>query len=225
MPRVIVFDVVETLLDLSALDPFFADLFGDPSAREAWFTQLLQNALVSTVVGEYRNFEVLGLSALTMLAEKRGVEVSLADRARLQGHLLKLPAHPDALPALERLREEGYRLATLTNSVGLAGESELRFAGLRDFFEQALSADSVKRLKPAPEPYRYAAEKLGVEPGGFWMVAAHAWDMAGAANAGCHTAFVGRPSQGLDPGAPKPDVTGETLRDVAEGILAVQALG
>ena len=37
------------------------------------------------------------------------------------------------------LREEGYRLATLTNSVGLAGESELRFAGLRDFFEQALA--------------------------------------------------------------------------------------
>ena len=34
MPRVCVFDVDETLLDLGALDPHFERLFGDASARQ-----------------------------------------------------------------------------------------------------------------------------------------------------------------------------------------------
>jgi 2-haloacid dehalogenase len=40
--RVIVFDSNETLLDLSALDPHFARAFGDASARDVWFKQVLQ---------------------------------------------------------------------------------------------------------------------------------------------------------------------------------------
>lgn len=37
MPRVIVFDVNETLLDVRALDPLFTRMFGVASARQSWF--------------------------------------------------------------------------------------------------------------------------------------------------------------------------------------------
>jgi FMN phosphatase YigB (HAD superfamily) len=37
MNYVCVFDVDETLLDLSAIDPGFQDVFGDASVRQAWF--------------------------------------------------------------------------------------------------------------------------------------------------------------------------------------------
>jgi len=37
-----VFDVNETLLDLSALDPRFERVFGDASVRREWFMQMLQ---------------------------------------------------------------------------------------------------------------------------------------------------------------------------------------
>ena len=40
MPRVCVFDVNETLLDLGALDPPFERAFGDAAARREWFLQL-----------------------------------------------------------------------------------------------------------------------------------------------------------------------------------------
>jgi 2-haloacid dehalogenase len=46
-------------------------------------------------------------------------------------------------------------------------------AALRDLFEQVLSADEVKRLKPAAEPYRMAAERFGVPIGEVRLVAAH----------------------------------------------------
>lgn len=48
MPRVCVFDVNETLLDLSSLDPHFERAFGDASVRRAWFLQVLQSAMVAT---------------------------------------------------------------------------------------------------------------------------------------------------------------------------------
>ena len=45
MARVCMFDVNETLLDLSSLDPHFERAFGDASARQIWFLQVLQSAL------------------------------------------------------------------------------------------------------------------------------------------------------------------------------------
>ncbi|MEZ5391359.1 MAG: hypothetical protein R2724_00450 [Bryobacterales bacterium] len=51
---VLVFDVNETLLDLSALDPHFERLFGDESVRSAWFTQVLQTAMTLTLTRKWR---------------------------------------------------------------------------------------------------------------------------------------------------------------------------
>lgn len=52
------------------------------------------------------------------------------------------------------------------------------------------------------------------------MVAAHAWDIAGALNAGCAAAFVARSGQVLDPSSPEPGITGANLQEVAERIVA-----
>ena len=53
MAPVCVFDVNETLLDLAALDGEFERVFGDRGVRVAWFGQLLQLAMVSTITGNY----------------------------------------------------------------------------------------------------------------------------------------------------------------------------
>lgn len=53
MPRICVFDVNETLLDLQALDPHFQRAFGDATIRQAWFAQLLQSAFISMIIGDY----------------------------------------------------------------------------------------------------------------------------------------------------------------------------
>ncbi|CAN5872602.1 hypothetical protein BH23ACT11_BH23ACT11_30900 [soil metagenome] len=85
-----------------------------------------------------------------------------------------------------------------------------------------MSADTVQRLKPAPEPYRMAAEKLGVETANIRLIAAHAWDVAGALRAGCAAAFVGRPGKVRDPLVEGPDVIGDDLLEVAEKIISVE---
>ncbi len=221
MKRVLVFDVNETLLDLGALDPVFARLFGDAAARREWFGQLLQSAFLATITDVYRDFGALGMTALEMVAARRGAALTEEQSAGVRAGMRALPPHPDARPALEQLRQAGFRLATLTNSTAEVGDAQLRAAGLRDLFEQALSADAVKRLKPSPEPYRMAAERLGVLPAELRLVAAHAWDVTGAERAGCASAFVARPGQVLDPAGVRPEIVGAGLLEVAARIIDV----
>ncbi len=221
MRRAQVFDVNETLLDLAALDPHFERVFGHAGVRRAWFNQMIQSALVATVTGAYSQFGALAMAALEMTAEQAGVELRDEDREAIAGQMRKLPAHPEVPGALQRLRDAGLRLAALTNSTEQVAGAQLEHAGLIDAFELVLSADTVRRLKPAPEPYRMAAERLGVAVGEVRLIAAHAWDVAGAARAGCATAFVARPGKVLDPLVERPDVVGADLAEVADRILAV----
>jgi hypothetical protein len=57
------------------------------------------------------------------------------------------------------------------------------------------------------------------------LIAAHAWDVAGAARAGCATAFVARPGEVLDPLVERPEIVGADLAEVADAILAVERQG
>jgi 2-haloacid dehalogenase len=221
MPRVCVFDVNETLLDLAALDPHFERVFGDGSVRRLWFNQMLQSALVATVTDAYTTFGEAAAAALQMTAERQGVEVSDADEREILGGLRELPPHPEVAEGLDRLRDAGFRLATLTNSTQEVAEAQIRNSGLADRFEQVLSADTAKRLKPAPAPYRMAARTLGIPERELRLVAAHAWDVAGALRAGCAAAFVAR--QPFDPLVERPDVVGKDLGEVADGIIAAEA--
>jgi 2-haloacid dehalogenase len=220
--RICVFDVNETLLDLGALDPHFGRIFGDAGVRRAWFGQLLQSALVATVTDAYSDFGAIGGAALEMMAERQGVTLSGEDKLQILGGMRELPPHPEVAGSLSRLRDAGLRLATLTNSTQQVAEAQMENSGLRGYFEQLLSADTVRRLKPAPEPYRMAAQTLGVDVGEIRLVAAHAWDVAGALRAGCAAAFVARPGMVLDPLVERPDVVGADLREVADRILEVE---
>src|ERR687886_867195 len=189
MARVCVFDVNETLLDLGALDPHFERIFGDASVRQAWFGQFLASWLTMTVIGVYSDFGTIGGSALEMIAERQGVDLSDEDKQQILSGMQELPPHPEVEESLGRLRDAGIRLAALTNSTQQVADAQIDNSGLRDYFEQILSADTVKRLKPAPEPYRMAADSMGVEVGQVRLVAAHAWDVVGAMRAGCAAAF------------------------------------
>jgi 2-haloacid dehalogenase len=222
MRRVCVFDVNETLLDLRGLDPAFEQSFGDIDVRWEWFSQLLQSAFVTTIIGTYHPFGEIAAAALDMTAARREVILTQEERHRILRGLRQLHAHHDVADALGRLRKEGVRLAALTNSTQEVAEAQLSHANLRDFFELVLSADDVKRLKPAPEPYHMAARRLGVEIGQLRLIAAHAWDVAGALAAGCAAAFVARPGVVFDPLAPRPDIVGEDLREVAALILETE---
>jgi 2-haloacid dehalogenase len=99
-------------------------------------------------------------------------------------------------------------------------EAQLAHAGLAEYFDAIISADSVRRLKPAPEPYLAVAERFGAAISDVRLVAAHAWDVSGALAAGCRAALVRRPGVVASPLGDQPDLTGPTLTVVVDQILA-----
>lgn len=218
--RILVLDVNETMLDITALEPHFARAFGSGQVLREWFSTVLLYSNVASLAGPYSDFGAIGGAALDMVASSRGVTLTTEDRNSILGGMRALPAYPDVRGGLERLRQAGFRLVTLTNSAPAAVEQQLTNARLNDLFERSFSVDTVKRFKPAPEPYHHVARELGVTTGALRMVAAHAWDVVGALQAGCAAAFIARPGKVLYPLAPKPDVVAPDLLAAADRIIA-----
>ena len=224
MYSAIVFDVNETLLDLRALDPAFDNYFGPGDSRREWFNEVLKLAFVTTIVGRYSDFGVIGKAALEVPEKRHGKLSTEGQREDLLSNMRKLPAHADVSEGLETLRKEGLSLVALTNSSESSAEVQLTSAGIRNYFQFVFSADSVKRLKPATEPYHMAARVLGVAPNSLLMVAAHSWDIAGAIRAGLSGAFVARPGQILDSLTPKPAFVAPNLVELARKIVDQQTV-
>ena len=222
MPRVIVCDVNETLLDVGALEPSFMEAFGDRRVVREWFDTVLLYSEVATLAGPYSDFGSIGGAALDMVASARGITLSSDSRARLLQGMLKLPAHADVRDGLQIMHDAGLRLVTLTNSAPAAVQQQLANAGLTAFFERSFSVDAVRRFKPAAEAYRGVADTLGLPVDRLRLVAAHAWDVLGALRAGCAAAFVARPGKVLYPLGPQPDISGPDFRSVARQIVAAE---
>lgn len=220
-PSVLFFDVNETLLDLRTLRDAVGQVLGGGEEEAAgWFDGLLHLSLVATVAGQPRSFGELGVAALEMAARRRGRVLPPEAARAVLGGLTRLPAQPDAGPALARLRAAGCRLLALGNSAQAGLEAQLAHAGLAPFFERMLSVEAVGVFKPHPRVYGWAAAQAGVPPEDCVLVAAHGWDVAGALWAGWRAGFVARAGQVLVPFAPAPTWVAPELGAMADVLLA-----
>jgi len=212
---VIVFDLNGTLLDTRALKPALRSIFGPTLATEQFVTGVLQYSMALTLSGEYRAFSDIAVAVLRMEADSR--KIKLSDRAvdQTRAALRSMPPFRDVPGALRELRNAGFRLAVLTNSAAEDVRAQLASANLSGYFEHVLSVAQVRRFKPARETYESAANALGVPPHQILMVAAHPWDLIGAAAVGCRTAFIQRPGTALFPGAFTPTYVASDLAQLA----------
>jgi 2-haloacid dehalogenase len=222
-PRVLVFDVNETLIDIDSVASLFGELFGDRRVLREWFNQLVMYSMTLTLCDDYVDFFALGQGVLRMLADSYQVDITDDDVGRITAAMRSMPAHPDAVGALTKLRDNGFRLVTLTNSPHLPGSpTPLENAGLDGLFERQLTVDSCRAFKPAPAVYRHVCRELGVLPADCLMVAAHVWDLLGARHVGFGSALITRR---VNPplrvaGLPQPDLVVSDLHELADRLTA-----
>ena len=217
----IVFDVNETLLDITTLEPLFARVFGDASVLREWFAELILYSQTMTLSGRYAPFGALAGGVLQMVGANKGVTISDEDVAELKSLIGSMPAHPDVAPALRKLREAGFRLVTLTNSPPSPAPTPLEKAGIADFFDRSFSVDEVEKFKPPPATYQMVADALDLQTDDLCMVACHLWDTIGAQAAGCKGAFMTRPNNNLieAENVPQPHYLSDDLEDLAQQII------
>jgi 2-haloacid dehalogenase len=170
------------------------DLDGGALA-DAWRERYLPSmARVRSGERPWAPLDVLHRESLDELLEELGVadRCDEALRARLVRTWHRLPAWDDVAEGLRRLRER-YVVIALSNG-GFALLTHLVKAE-RLAFDAIVSAQNARSYKPDPRVYHCAAELLDVAPHRVLMVAAHAWDIDGAREAGLRTAFLERPAE------------------------------
>jgi len=192
-PSVVVFDVNETLSDLSPMADRFADLGVPGLMAKQWFAALLRDGFALTAAGASEKFSVVGEGVLRTLLAPEQLDRSLDDAVQhVMSGFTTLPIHPDVPDGVRALRALGLRLVTLTNGSTAIGHELFVQAGIRDAFETLLSVEDAGAWKPDPASYAYAARTCGVDAGKMLLVAVHPWDIDGAGRAGLSTAWVSR---------------------------------
>ncbi|MCP8900352.1 haloacid dehalogenase type II [Gilvimarinus xylanilyticus] len=216
-PKVIIFDVNETLLDLESMRASVGKaLNGQQALLPLWFSTMLHNSLVTTVTGEYHDFGKIGVASLLMVAQNNDIELSEEQaKEAIVTPLLSLPAHPDVKQGLTQISEQGFKIVSLTNSSNKGVKTQFENAGLMEYFDARYSIEDIQIYKPDLRAYDWALQQLNVKPEEALMVAAHGWDVAGAKAAGLQTAFIARPGKALYPLAEKPDYIVDSVTELA----------
>jgi 2-haloacid dehalogenase len=225
-PSVLVFDVNETLLDIDSMAPLFERLFGDPQVLREWFGQLVTYSMTATLSDHYVDYFTLGQGLLQMLADIHRVTITAEDVDHIKASMLTMPAHTDVTDGLAVLRDDGFRLVSLTNSPpNPHGPTPLEHAGLGQFIERQFSVDPLRTYKPAAAVYHHVCRELDVAPADCMMVAAHVWDTIGAQSAGLSAALITRPGNAELPveDLPQPTLVAADLRALAKQLATAAA--
>lgn len=130
---------------------------------------------------------------------------------------LTLTAFPDVRSGLERLKQDGVRLAILSNGEPKMLQAAAQSAGIAPFLDAILSVEEVKVFKPSPSVYHLIAGRL---PGGgrVGFVSSNSWDIAGAGSAGLTTFWIQRST------AEPPEELGFAATHVVRAITDLPAL-
>jgi len=188
------FDAYGTLFDVFSVTALCEQLFpghGHALAR-LWRARQLQYTLLRSLMGRHENFWRLTDDGLVHAAKSLRLELTPERRQRLLDAYLALRAFPDVRPGLEALKENGVRLAILSNGEPHMLQSAARHAGIAELLDAILSVEEVGIFKPSPRVYALIADRLPGEPGTTGFVSSNSWDIAGAGSAGLTTLWIQR---------------------------------
>jgi len=216
-PRLIVFDVNETLSDMAPIAGRFEDVGAPAHLASSWFAGLLRDGFALTVAGENPPFASLGADGLRTALS--GLSLNRPEQEAVD-HIMAgfadLTVHPDVPGGIRALAELDIRLITLSNGSATIAERLLTEAGLADLFESFLSVEQAGIWKPAAGAYAYAVDTCAVEPAEAMLVAAHPWDTDGASRAGLRAAWINRSGGRYPEYFQPPDLQAASLLQLAE---------
>ncbi len=221
-PRIIFFDVVETVFSLVPLKDKMAEFKLPVGSDRLFFAQLLRDAFALSASGVFQPFPDIAKGTLTVLLHSLGREADETTLKEILGAFSQLPAHSDVKPALEKLRQSDCQAVLLSNGSRANTEKLVGDNGIEHLVDDIVSVDDFGIWKPQTELYRQAALKHSCAPENAVLVAAHAWDVHGAMRAGFQGIWIQRHESLFHPLMGSPD---EQVTDLVDAVdLAVQRI-
>jgi 2-haloacid dehalogenase len=215
-PGIVVFDIIGTCFSLDKPRQQLKELGAPSYALELWFAQSLRDAFAFSHAGAYQPLKKILQAELPRTLKTFGIELTVEQHSQVMATMKELELQPGAKEAFARLTQGGWQIMALTNGSEDSTHHLLAQAGVQQYFTQVYSCDAISRTKPHPDVYRMIpTEDLDQT----WLVAAHAWDIAGAMRVGMKTAFVTQLESSYLEVYPQPQLRVENLSQAAEQIL------
>ncbi len=214
--KTVALDMIGTTFSLDRLGRALGERGAPADALPLLFAQTLRDYFASSYAGSYVPLrDVLG-SSLHRLFISHGIPISDREAGAVLAALTELDPTPGAGEALQLFDEAEVKVIALTNGGTSLMEALLERAGFTDLVNLIVSCDDLGISKPHPAVYEAARE---VSDGELWMVASHAWDIMGAAQAGLRTAWISAFEKEYPPIWPAPDVVAPGLETAARAII------
>ena len=207
----VAFDLCGTLLAIEKLVDGLLPILGDEAAvlLPKWRKAQIDRTWELNRRGDYEPFGQVTATALAQVAPR----LSPATIERACKAWLTVPAHPDAVAAVTRLRGLGVRCAVLSNGTAPMIRSALEAARLP--IDEIRSVDTVRVYKP--DPRVYALLDTMAPRGRTLFVSSNGWDVDGCRRTGRTVAFIDR---GGAPPMEKPDARVNSLTDLVATVTA-----
>lgn len=215
-PKTAVFDIIGTSFALDKPRQALARLGAPEHALELWFAQSLRDSFAFSHAGGYAPLRDVLAAELPRTLGQLGVEAGEPELKAVLETFAQLDPRPDLAEMVRLLHDHGWRLIALTMGSADSTRALLERAGVFDRFAACLSVDQISVTKPNPAAYRLGLQKAEGET---WMVAAHAWDIAGAARAGLRTAFITTVEGSYLSVYPRPDIVAGSLLEAAREMV------
>lgn len=215
MPTV-AFDVIGTLFSLESPRRQLVDAGAPPETLDLWFAQSLRDYFAWSHAGAYAPLAEVLRATLPRVLAAHDIDDEEGAEERVMTAMARLDPMPDAAEACRMFSDGGWKIIAVTNGAEASTRALLAGAGLEERFSELLSCDDIGVSKPHRRVYeraRSAAE------GELWLLAAHAWDVAGALHAGLKGAWVSQPEGRYPAVYPEPDVTAPSLAEAARHMM------
>lgn len=217
--NIILFDINETVLNLSTLKPKFKVIFGDESVMSTWFSMLLHSSTVCIMTGVKTDFATLAGTMLESIAARMDIKLSKTMRDDILSGLASLPPHKDIKPALTQLKSAGFHTVAFSNSSLNLISTQIKNADLNEYFDEIISVEETGSFKPDPKVYKFAAQQLNQPLESLILVATHDWDTHGALSVGMAAAYINRSGAIYHPLYRQPDIYETTMEGIVNQII------
>ncbi|WP_413167947.1 HAD family hydrolase [Capilliphycus salinus ALCB114379] len=225
-PGTVAFDMIGTCFNLNKPKQRLVELGLPTYALQLWFAQTLRDAFALSHAGGYQPLNQMLEAELPRTLKLFNVEIDPERQAHVLSAFNELELETGALEAFQRLTEAGWRLVALTNGGIESTHNLLEKAGALPYFADSVawrpkgaivrSCDEIQITKPHQDVYQLLGQNASGE---IWMIAAHAWDIAGAIRAGLKTAFITSSEGSYLSAYPQPDVMASGLIEAVNQIL------
>jgi len=216
MKKVLAFDVYGTLINTHGVIVKLKEIIGEQATifSEIWRQKQLEYSFRRGLMNRYENFSVCTQQSLDYSCDVMSVQLTSSEKQELLNLYQHLPMFDDVEQGLQLL-SKNHRLVAFSNGAANTVNSLLSNAGIRDYFDDIISADEIKTFKPNPEIYHHLLTRTESSAENTWLISSNPFDVIGALSTNMNAAWVARTEKAVfDPWDITPNLVVNSLLDL-----------